>query len=151
MDLNSLDFGAAADNGFNVMLTVPPTTSEEEILHDYVGEPLEHEDVQMYVTVVGKDSKIFRKGQSKLNRTIAQMAGNQKKLAEYTVGDRAQEDAIARLASCTLGGKLYCDGQWIELTPDNASQYYKKFDWLRGQVDRGIVDRGNLDLDAKKN
>ena len=151
MDLNSLDFGAAADNGFDVLLTVPPTNSEEELLHDFVGEPLEHDGIRMFVTVAGKDSKIFRKGQSKLNRIIAQMAGNQKKLAEYTVGERAQEDAIARLAACTLGGKLFANGEWVELTKDNVSQYYKKHDWLMHQVNKGIADRGNLDLDAKKN
>lgn len=149
-DLSSLDFGAVAEEGFDVLLTMPARTREEELDPDFIGRGLCGPDEEpMFVKVVGKDSSTFKAQRLKISRKLAKL--DKKKLTDYSVGDAAIEDSIQALAACTKGGRIYINGAWVELNRENAAEYYRKYEWLRLQVDAATLDRGKLDLDSKKN
>ena len=119
-DLSSLDTSAAAEAG-----------AELELLHPATGEGL-----NMFVTLLGTDSASWRQAISRnLNRR-----GSGKRTPE-----KAMEENIETYAACTVGFRgVILDGQEIPFSHDNARMLYRRFPWMREQVDAFIGDRANF-------
>ncbi|NJB67496.1 hypothetical protein GGQ74_001136 [Desulfobaculum xiamenense] len=123
LDLASLDTAARAEEGAVLQLRHPAT----------------EEPLGVYVTLAGADSGICRK---------AQMAIGRKRIRRMKTGavspEEAEEEALELLSRCTLGWEgVTVDAQVLDFSRENAVALYRRFPWIREQVDRFIGDRAN--------
>lgn len=123
IDLNDLDLSAAAERGY-----------EFELRHPGTQAPL-----GMFVTVQGEDSDTY---QAEL-RAMQQrrLTGRQ---APRTV-EQIDEQALDLLVLATIGWRgIQRDGSELPCTPENVRAVYRKFRWVREQVDAAVGDRANF-------
>ncbi len=121
IDLSSLDVVAAAETG-----------AEIEILHPVTGKEL-----GITITIVGADSERYRKNL----RSLANSRLNRKARKTASL-EEAEEDGLELLAKATLGWKgVVVDGAEIPFSPLEAKKLYKRFPWIKEQVDAAIADR----------
>lgn len=133
-DLADLDTRAKANEGYDL-----------EILH-----PVSQEEIGLTVHILGSDSKeyqkIVRATNSKRMDRLRKAGGLRN--ADIPL-EEIEKDSVDLLVSCSTGwkarGGLMLDGkEWPAFTKPVAAGLYDRFPWLREQIDRGIVDRGNF-------
>jgi hypothetical protein len=96
---------------------------------DYTGK-----DLDMFITVVGVDSKLFRKVKNELRREIL------KDIDADTEGLRAKSQA-----EVTLGWRGFqSEGEDLEFTQEKAEQLYINAPYLMNQIDQFINNRLNF-------
>lgn len=129
-DLSTLDTVSGANTGVEVELFNPATT-------DNLG---------IFVTVLGRDSKTFQKLQAKQNRNrMVKM----EKAGGFKIGrlsaEELETDAIELLAACTKSWRgVKVDGVDLDCNAENAGMLYARFPWIREQIDAAINDRANF-------
>lgn len=144
MDLKEFDVVKGANEGFELALVNPKTQAE----------------VGLRVTVLGKDSDVFRRLSTEQNR---------RRLAKMTKGgvmrfgavppEELETDAVDLLAACTVSwmevptaaqdaglpkDTWLVNGEELPCTRANAVAVYTQFPWLREQVEAAIGDRANF-------
>ena len=129
IDLATIDTVKGSNEGFDVRIYHPGT----------------NEDLDITISVLGKDSDAFQK----ISR-----AQNKKRLAKMQKGgfrttaaplEEIESDGIDLLASCTTGwAGINVNGKEIEFSKDNALMIYEGYPWIREQVDTAIGDRANF-------
>lgn len=140
MDLKDLDTVAGSSKGFELQLFHPGTQA----------------DLGMFITVLGRDSEEFKKVSAEHNRrrvAKAQKSG----AARLTLSlEEVEAESVDLLVACTKSwrqqdkdtpeGKatLTLQGEELECTRANAEKLYKKYPWIREQVDQAVVDRANF-------
>ena len=130
-DIAELDTTKACDRG-----------AEMELVHPVTGEPL-----GIYITILGKDSTVFREHireavNDRLRRE--QLARKRGKDLEPETVEKSELEAIELLTLCTKGWRnMVMGGQELEFTPSNVRKVYTDYPWIRKQVDEGIA---NLEL-----
>lgn len=122
-DLASLDTAARAEEGAPLAIT-HPTTGEA---------------IGITITVVGTDSDTYQKARRKLaDKRI------QQRKAKLSIEDIENEN-IEMLARCTKGWDgVVVDGEAKPCTFSNAVELYKRFPWVREQVDAFMGERANF-------
>lgn len=104
-----------------------------------VKHPVTGEHIGFEITLIGTDSKTFR-DISKSRAT----ASLKKKSREIDL-DQNESDSVELLAKCTKGWTGASEsGKEIPFDFDNAVYFYKKYLWLREQVDQFMADRSNF-------
>ena len=141
IDLADMDTGAASDKGAEIELRHPTT----------------HAKLGMFITVLGKDSEVFRehtkhRANERLRREA--MADRTGKPLDPPTAEDAEEKAIELLVLCTTGwrqetdGKseatLFYKGEHLTFTIANAKRLYAEQLWIRRQVDVAIGDLENF-------
>jgi len=130
IDLAAIDTVKGSNDGFNVSIYHPGT----------------NEDLDISISVLGKDSDLFQK----ISRSQ-----NKKRMAKMTKGgfrntspvpiEEIEQDGIELLAACTTGWTgVIIDGKEIPFSADNAAMLYKRFPWIKEQVDVAVGDRANF-------
>lgn len=149
MDLNELDVVGKSNEGFELQLVNFKT----------------QEGLPLYITVLGKDSDVFRKLTAEQNRRrLAKMTkGNVMRLGSLSA-EELEADAVELLAVCTVSWReqlvpdghavregesvskstLRLNGEELACTRANATKLYVGFPWIREQVDTAIGDRANF-------
>jgi len=117
MDINSLYTVEKHENGAEMQV------------QDETGK-----DLDMYITVVGIDSKLFRKVKNELRRAILR-----------DVDADTEELRSKSLAEVTLGWRGFKDkGEDLEFTQELAEQLYLNAPYLMDQADNFINQRVNF-------
>lgn len=128
MDLGALDSVKDCNEGAEMTLT-----------HYATGE-----DTDITIRCAGPDSDAFQKANRKLqDRRMQQtLRGGKRKMTSEDL----DEDAIELLAACTMGWSdtLHMDGEKHPYSHDNAKNLYRRFPWIREQVNRFVGDRANF-------
>lgn len=126
-DLSKLDTSEAAETGAIL-----------EVLH-----PVENTPLGIKITLAGADSDIFRQFTNKTgNKRMQRMKPNQFRPPS---AEEQEEAGLGLLAACTLAWEgVVVDGQEMPCSKDNAKALYRRFPWIREQVDTFIGDRGNF-------
>jgi hypothetical protein len=139
IDLASLDAATPCDAG-----------AEIELLHPVSGVP-----VGVYITVLGKYSKVFldhtRRASNEYLRK-SQMLKKRGKDEEAVTVEKFEEKSVEMLVACTVGWRtgdkkvIIFEGKDLEFSTANAALIYgsPKLTWIRTQVDEGIADLGNF-------
>ena len=122
MDLASLDTSKKSAEGAIMFVRHPVNNS---ILEHDKGKSKE----KMFIKLLGRDSKEF-------------MAAAQGK--ELLSDDKTIDDETLAAASITVGGSLFLNGEWLELTAKNAVDIYQKYRWILEQVTIFALDRTNF-------
>lgn len=142
LDLASLDTSAACDKG-----------AEIELRHPTTNEPL-----GLFVTVLGKDSQIFRDHvKQDVNARIRReaLANKRGKDLPPPTAEEAEDKATELLVVCTLGWRQRVEGdkfketitfagEELAFTVANAKRVYESLLWFRRQVDEAIGDLENF-------
>lgn len=131
-DLATLDTTAACDKG-----------AEIELLHPVTQEPL-----GVFVTVLGKDSTVFKEYlretiNDKLRReAMAKKRGRDPEVPTY---ESAEDETVKLLTLCTRGWRnMVVAGKELEYNVANAQKLYTDYAWIRKQVDDGITNLENF-------
>lgn len=134
MDLKNLDMRAAAEAGATMTLRHPVT---DEDLMDGKGKPVT-------ITVLGSDSREFRRKVDEVNRTRQRKRGNLS-LAE---SERTAAELLASVTKAWSG--IEWDGKVLECTTENAEMLYRERSWVRQQVDEFVAEAGNFSQTTAK-
>jgi hypothetical protein len=126
-DLSKLDTGEAAEKGAVL-----------EILH-----PTENTLLGIKITLAGADSDLYRQTVNKsVNKRVQRMKPGQS--LPFTAEEQ-EESGLVLLATCTLAWEgVVLDGTELPCTKENAKTVYKRFHWIKEQVDAFIGDRANF-------
>ena len=128
MDLNSLK-PLMADDGAVLNLVHPES---EEVIEG------------MTITLLGQDSKVYRKLQMGKQQTALNRMAKGKKAIDLDA-EKLSEDSIEDLVKLTTAWTGFAlDGKNLELTPDNARMVYNEWSWIKEQVQEFVGNRANF-------
>lgn len=128
-DLSQLDTTKGAAEGFELQLRHPETDA-----------PL-----PLWVTVIGADSDEYHAAVMKQQRKRMERLKGHRRM--NLSPEELQEEAIELLVGATRSwrGEMKLDGKdFPAYTPAAAKQLYKRFKWMREQVDAAMGDRANF-------
>lgn len=126
-DLQLLDSVALANTGEKLVLLHPATEEELDIT----------------ITLMGSDSDEYRNSIKKRFEQ-AQRQAKSKKSTDMDL-DEAEEKSRDLLAKMTLAWENVEEaGKKVTCTLENAKDLYKKYPWIREQVEKFISDRSNF-------
>ncbi len=109
-------------------------TSECVIKHPTTGEPTD-----IVINLYGQDSKVYQKASKKNLNTIL------KKGTKNTNADQVEARSLDLLAACSASwANMVVDGEELECTTQNARDVYKRYAWIKEQVDEHLGDRANF-------
>ncbi len=130
IDLAAIDTVKGSNDGFDVQIYHPGT----------------NEDLDIIISVLGKDSDQFQKisrGQNK--RRMSKMSKGGFRNVSTPPVEEMESDSIDLLACCTTGWSgVVIDKKEIEFSKENAVMIYDRFPWIKEQVDLAIGDRANF-------
>lgn len=127
MDLANLDLTKAANEGAWINLTHPAT----------------FEVLPIRFKILGKDSDKCINLTDELRRKIVDDAKNNK--SEEQRAEKAKEYGIELLVGCTVDWEnVKLDNKDLEYTPENAKAIYKRFTWIKEQIDDAVSIRANF-------
>jgi len=127
VDLNKLDLTKSSNEGAWVDLKHPATA----------------EKLPMKIKVIGKDSDKFIEMSEKYSRSSLDDLKTNKSFEQRL--EKSKEYADSLLINCTIDWQgIELDGKKLDFTPDNVKLIYKRFNWIREQVDAAIADRANF-------
>ena len=122
-DFTKLDFAAKAEEGAVMQ----------------VKNPLTGEALGATITLIGTDSKAFR--DLAKQRATATLKRTKEEQENYDSDD----EMSVMLSKCTLAWSGVEEGvEAVEFSQENALMMYRKYRWLRDQVDQFIGDRANF-------
>ena len=127
-DLSKLDTSEAAEKGAVL-----------DIMH-----PSSNTSLGITITLAGADSDVYRKVINKAaNKRVQRMKPGQSFIPFSA--EEQEENALELLASCTLAWSgVTVDGQELVCSKENAKALYRRFNWIKEQVDGFIGDRSNF-------
>lgn len=127
MDLATLDTRKGAELGFSV-----------ELLHPKTGAP-----TGARVTVRGADSDIYEEKFRELQRQRLGTLARQR--SARLDPDQIEADSIVLLAAVTAGWDgIEENGAAVQFNEAAAQALYRRFPWIREQVDAAVHERGNF-------
>ena len=126
-DLTTLDTGEAAEMGATL-----------EVLH-----PTENTPLGITITLAGADSDVYRKMVNKsVNKRVQRIKPGQS--IPFTAEEQ-EESGLNLLAACTLAWEgVVVEGETLPCNTENAKMVYRRFPWIKEQVDQFIGDRANF-------
>lgn len=138
-DLDSLDTVKACDRGAAL-----------ELRHPETRKPL-----GVKITLAGADSEKYMKAANKIAANRANMALTPAKMKRTQQGlpievtpeelEDRRDDALRLLAAATLSWEgVVVSGQEIACSEEEAFKLYRKFPWIKDQVDAFVSDRANF-------
>jgi len=127
MDLNKLDLTKASNEGTWYTLKHPAS----------------NEDLPMKIKIIGKDSDKFIKLSEDFRRSTLDDMKNNKTVEQRIETSKEYGDNL--LIACTIEWQgIELDGKKLECTPENVKLVYKRFGWIKEQIDSAIADRANF-------
>jgi hypothetical protein len=127
IDLSQLDSAKGAEKGFTLTLRHPKTDAE----------------LPWQVMLLGADSEAYKDRAREFARA---RAARFTKLRKMQISpEELEAEAIELLVVATTGWQgMTRDGQPFEYSNDNARELYRKYPWIREQVDAAVGDRANF-------
>jgi hypothetical protein len=127
-DLNSLK-PVKADDGATLQIVHPES---EEVIDG------------MTITLLGQDSKVYRKIQLAKQQAALNRIAKGKKAIDLDA-EKLAEDSIDDLVQLTTGWTGFVlDGNLLECTPENIRTVYGEWAWIKEQVQEFVADRSNF-------
>lgn len=98
------------------------------------------ENLGVFITVAGLDSDVYRKAQMAQQNKRLKLMQNRRNKTDVTAEDLERE-ALELLAACTLSWRnMGKGGEELPCTKENVLSVYKRYRWIREQVDAAIAD-----------
>lgn len=127
LDLSALDTAKGAEQGYELTLSHPKT-----------GEP-----TPMKITVLGADSDAYREKLRDFQRRRADRMNKGRRLS--VTPEEIEAETLEMLVAVTTGWSGFTlDGAPLPFSGDNARTVYRRFSWIREQVDQAVGDRANF-------
>jgi len=127
-DLNSLK-PVMADDGAVLKIVHPET---EEVIEG------------MTITLLGQDSKVYRKLQMSKQQAALNRISKGKKAVDFDA-EKLAEDSIDDLVKLTTAWSGFTlNGKDLECTPENVRTVYADWSWIKEQVQEFVGNRANF-------
>lgn len=134
IDLSNIDTVKGSNEGFDVQIYHPGT----------------NEDLDISITVLGKDSDEFQKvSRTQQKKRMEKMSKGGFRNTNVPI-ESVEADGIQLLAAVTKSWRqgekqtITVDGQELACTKENAVALYERFPWIKEQVDTAVGDRANF-------
>jgi hypothetical protein len=130
LDLDALDTKKGAEAGFEVQIMHPQTNAA----------------LPIWITVLGTDSDQYQTLMQKQQQRRADKMVRGRRL-QLPASDEVEEDNLDLLAAVTKNWRTDCDldgKPFPEFSSAAARSLYKRFRWMREQVESAIGDRANF-------
>ena len=132
IDLAAIDTVKGSNEGFDIKIYHPGTMV----------------DLGIVINVLGKDSDEFQKvSRAQSKKRMAKMAKGGFRIQNIPPpsAEEIEADGMELLAKCTKHWSgVVIDSKEIEFSYDNILMVYKRFPWIKEQVDTAIGDRANF-------
>lgn len=126
-DLSALDTARGAEQGFTIQLRDPAGNATD-----------------MEITVLGAESDAYVAKEREILRRRQKEAERGRKY-KLPALEEIEADALELMVVVTTGWtNIELDGQAVPFNADSARMLYKRFRWIREQVDAAISDRANF-------
>jgi len=98
----------------------------------------------MTITLLGQDSKVYRKLQMGKQQAALNRMAKGKKAIDLDA-EKLSEDSIEDLVKLTTAWTGFAlDGKKLEFTPDNVRMVYTDWAWIKEQVQEFVGNRANF-------
>lgn len=98
----------------------------------------------MTITLLGQDSKVYRKIQLAKQQAALNRISKGKRAVDLDA-EKLAEDGIDDLVQLTTGWTGFTlDGAALECTPENVRKVYGEWAWIKEQVQEFVADRSNF-------
>ena len=131
MDLNQLDLTKGAAEGHKLTLKHPTT-----------GDLFDQPGKELWIEVIGADSQDYRDALMDIQRR--RMARIKKTRDLTTTPEQIDAEALELLCVATRRWQLTLDGVALPCDDPTKTAVYRRFAWIREQVDAAIEDRANF-------
>jgi hypothetical protein len=128
---------------FDLNLLKPVMADDGAVLN--IVHPETEEVIEgMTITVLGQDSKIYRKLQLGKQQAALNRMSKGKKVLDLDA-EKLSEDSIDDLVKITIGWTgLSLDKKELEFTPENVRTVYTEWAWIKEQVQEFVGNRANF-------
>tara|TARA_R110000868_G_scaffold29270_4_gene108860 strand:+ start:1982 stop:2389 length:408 start_codon:yes stop_codon:yes gene_type:complete len=128
---------------FDLNLLKPVMADDGAVLN--IVHPETEEVIEgMTITVLGQDSKIYRKLQLGKQQAALNRMSKGKKALDLDA-EKLSEDSIDDLVKITIGWTgLSLDKKELEFTPENVRTVYTEWAWIKEQVQEFVGNRANF-------
>tara|TARA_R110002126_G_scaffold148502_1_gene294485 strand:- start:384 stop:791 length:408 start_codon:yes stop_codon:yes gene_type:complete len=128
---------------FDLNLLKPVMADDGAVLN--IVHPETEEVIEgMTITVLGQDSKIYRKLQLGKQQAALNRMSKGKKALDLDA-EKLSEDSIDDLVKITIGWTGFSlDKKELEFTPENVRTVYTEWAWIKEQVQEFVGNRANF-------
>lgn len=128
---------------FDLNSLKPVKADDGAVLH--IAHPESEEVIEgMTITLLGQDSKVYRKIQLAKQQAALNRISKGKRAVDLDA-EKLAEDSIDDLVKLTVaweGFKL--DDVKLDCTPENVRKVYNEWSWIKEQVSEFVADRANF-------
>lgn len=111
-----------------------------QIVHPESEEPISG----MTITLLGQDSKVYRKLQLSKQQAALNRIAKGKRAVDLDA-EKLAEDSIDDLVKLTTGWTGFVlDGEELKCTAENVRTVYGEWAWIKEQVQEFVADRSNF-------
>jgi hypothetical protein len=98
----------------------------------------------MTITLLGQDSKVYRKIQLAKQQAALNRISKGKKAVDFDA-EKLAEDSIDDLVKLTVAWEGFTlDSKKLDCTPENVRKVYNEWSWIKEQVAEFVADRANF-------
>ena len=127
VDLSSRSTAAKSRTG--ARMPVCDFDSDIPLTHKAEGD---EEEREMFLVLLGPESENTRRALSQMQHKADQNKGNHSP-SDAQIAEDLRSDC-KMLAQLTVGGEVFWEGQWWDVTPENVVPIYEDLLLLRGQA-----------------
>jgi hypothetical protein len=130
-------------NMFDLNLLKPVKADDGAVLQ--IAHPESEEIIEgMTITLLGQDSKVYRKIQLAKQQAALNRISKGKKAVDFDA-EKLAEDSIDDLVKLTVAWEGFMlDGVKLDCTPENVRTVYNEWSWIKEQVAEFVADRANF-------
>jgi len=124
--------------------SLKPVKADDGAIFQVVHPESEEAIPGMTITLLGQDSKVYRKIQLAKQQALLNRIAKGKKVADLDAEKMAQDgiDDLVQLTTAWTGFTL--DGAALDCTPENVKRVYTEWAWIKEQVQEFVADRSNF-------
>jgi hypothetical protein len=98
----------------------------------------------MTITLLGQDSKVYRKIQLAKQQAALNRISKGKRAVDLDA-EKLAEDSVDDLVKLTVAWSGFTlDGKALDCTPENVKRVYADWAWIKEQVQEFVADRSNF-------
>lgn len=136
MDLLNCSTEERSREGAKMLLKVPGT--DDVLTHQAKGDK---EPREMYLVLLGPDSPKTQRELARIRYRMSKQEAKNDKSDDELERDRVSDSKF--YAALTVGGLVFFDGKWVDVS-DNAYDIYYKVAPIRGQALKFITAEANF-------
>jgi hypothetical protein len=124
--------------------SLKPVKADDGAIFQVFHPEYEEAIVGMTITLLGQDSKVYRKIQLAKQQAALNRISKGKRAVDLDA-EKLAEDSVDDLVKLTVAWTGFTlDGAALDCTPENVKRVYTEWAWIKEQVQEFVADRSNF-------